>query len=268
MILQQTTKMISFHKFITIATSLFFVGSALGITNGELVYVNNPMSAFTVRITNQSGRTFCTGVLLAPTIVLTAAHCKDLVQDGDLSFERPLYISGTSYQEGGSAVHAQYFAHENYNKNDNVKRAYDVAILVLDSPRVFFPVPVTLWQGNLESLSGSMVETYGYGRIDRKESQSEKQNLRRLKKEIIKVQDLVFDFDQTDERGICPGDSGGPVILNVNGKFEIVGINHRINFPFRPSSIPFAVEDCFQTSSLVRIDKVRPWIEKMLTQLQ
>lgn len=164
------------------------------LQNGELVDANNPMSAFTVRITNDSGRTFCTGVLLTPKIVLTAAHCKDLVQAGNLSFERPIYVSGTSYQEGGTAVHARYFAHELYSKNDKVKREYDVAILVLESPRVFLPVPVhTCGKGNLESLAGELVETYGYGRIDRKESQSEKQNLRRVEKKITLVQDLVFD---------------------------------------------------------------------------
>jgi len=73
--------------------------SDLQIVNGERVLATDPIVKSTVALVLPSGDQFCTGTIIAPTLVVTAAHClKDYT-------ETSLYVaSGTSPVSSKRAV--------------------------------------------------------------------------------------------------------------------------------------------------------------------
>ncbi len=149
-----------------VAALLGFVGAPAGaIVNGQIDASRHPEVAALVGDLPPYayGIPFCTGTLISPTVVLTAAHC-DLGPNGTL---RGVSFA-PRYQAGDPVLHGTFHADPNFNKSQS--DSADIAVVVLDKAvkgvtPARLPAPGVLDQMKADgSLNQSTAfTTVGYG---------------------------------------------------------------------------------------------------------
>ncbi|WP_368668980.1 serine protease [Corallococcus sp. CA053C] len=143
----------------------------------------------------------CTATLVAPRVALTAAHCVD-------------YQSDTKSDTTGT--HGTVTLGSGATRTVIQRRAFgsatgesDVALLVLDKacPKTITPISI----GSAFPADGTLIRIFGFG------CTSESTTCQRTGGDTKQVVTATMG----ESASLCPGDSGGPVI--VDGK--IVGVN-------------------------------------------
>lgn len=195
----------------------------------------------------------CTGVLVAPTVVLTAGHCAD-------------GITGVSLGASDIGGLRQQYKAERVVAYPKWLQTYDAAIIILDRPADIAPVEIAQgcvldhWYAN-----GSKVDVVGYGAIDKR--------ARDYVDELQAGTTVVIDAHCEDEalgcnpqvspagelaaggNGVdsCNGDSGGPLYLRTPQGPYLVGITSR--------AVDTARLPCSEGGIYVRSDALVDWIE-------
>lgn len=180
----------------------------------------------------------CTGVLIYEDLVLTAAHCVNHLDANQIAviigihnflFEEPT-INNTFY------VASRYY-HEDFNR---ISLANDIALLSLVSNiTISNTVGLVCLPNNSLSVLNKTLVMVGWGRYgtDTGISMTLKQATLKIingdEKCIIpkaKVQynpDMQFcaaDERLSDKQSACKGDSGGPLLYEVNSRWFVYGI--------------------------------------------
>ena len=184
----------------------------------QAVYLGqpNPGDPAVVALT-YFGSSFCSGTLIAPRVVLSAAHCLP-PNGGDFSEISVFFGADTS---GPGDFVAAVDGWRNPSWNDNTLY-YDVGLLRLAEDA---PVAPMAWhdEGDAYGL-GDPARIVGFGII------GEDQGGGGLKREGTALVDDLDPHVMTltgDPSGTCSGDSGGATIMDLAGVDTLVGVHSR-----------------------------------------
>lgn len=243
------------------------------IIGGEIVEKSDVISKSTVAIIasvvtadNEEGQFICTGSMLKSNIVLTAAHCVPEVGDMFKQVELFVIFNTDLHQMKPTDVRKviDYAIHDDYGTaNEFGEDDHDMALIKISGT---MPAGYQLAKFlNDESVlkPGAKVTLAGYGLIetDGVNTKSD-EKLRKVDVEIVedfgKYEVLL---DQTQGKGACHGDSGGPAFIELNGTQYVWGVTSR-------GAGKNGVDDCSLVSVYTKIKAESEFITKALNKLK
>jgi V8-like Glu-specific endopeptidase len=165
------------------------------------------------------GSFLCTGAVIAPTVILTAAHCVAAEETG--AGARFVVLTGGNVNHSGRERLAVREVHANPRWRPQALAAgHDQGVVILEHATALAPLPY-LHQPLAASAVGRMVRIVGYGLTSGTAGTGagiKRQALTSLRA----ISDTLLEVGNA-QRSTCNGDSGGPAFMTVGGVETIVG---------------------------------------------
>lgn len=213
--------------------------------------------AILAAVPGKEGQSLCTGTLISSTVVLTAAHCvnKELL-GGDATFT---VLTDWNLRDGiaDADKHAVKTAvHDPEFDPNAVQNGHDIAIIVLQEPITnITPIP---WNDEPldSSLTGSQVRIVGYGLSKYYDKEGTSAGTKRqANTKLKKFDDKLVVTGGFLQPVICNGDSGGPILANINGQETIIGVNS------------YGIIFCVGSGNSTRVDTYKDWVKDNINEL-
>lgn len=179
----------------------------------------------------------CSGEVISPHIVLTAAHCVDpavvgsnvkfVVFTGDV-------LSMTAPRSDFLAVQETHYDTA-FNQADPTQ-GHDIGIVVLKAPTTIAPIPFNR-TALAQSVVGMPARIVGYGITSASDTMGTTAGTRRQAMTKINNVDPTLVGLADGSHTICEGDSGGPAFLSIGGRELIVGVSS-FGYSGCPTSAP------------------------------
>lgn len=205
----------------------------------------------------------CTGALVAPQVVLTAAHCGGSISRIAVGAQVMPWLSPDArvIAVRRSVVHPRYRAYP-YSEND-------INIVILDAPALVPPVPIAT-TAEIGAASALELVGFGYNDPNKPVGFGTKRRVTLDIPPLVKT-DPAADFSALEARygfhsdyefvggrkalgkDSCNGDSGGPAYISVGGGFRLAGLTSRATAE--------AVNNCGDGGNYVQPIYFREWID-------
>jgi len=188
------------------------------ILNGTAATSANQVFLLDLRFDTGSA-SICTGVLISPRVLLTAAHCVDPVFHGAAS----VTVRATNEPDDTMLMNSDMIPvtaisrHPSWNAAQT-ESDFDLAALLLSTQPLIATAPAPMGS---PPATGTQVNIVGYGRLT-SGSGASSGTRRSLSVNVNSTTAATFNFG-SGSAGLCVGDSGGPAFFNGS----VVGIHSR-----------------------------------------
>lgn len=212
-----------------------------------------------------SGAFFCTGTLVAPTVVVTAAHClmtedqsrfiqADDAQVGVAVLDARAVPANKRIDIARFAIHPGFAQSPLSDDPSGLGKDDDIAVLVLAQPVRDLPTTEILPAARLDDIDGAALVISGYGVNDLRSDAAgvlhigQTSVVRRTGHEVL--------AGGGGDADTCFGDSGGPAYLEAGGQRFLVGATSR--------GAMDAPVDCGDRGIYTLVPAYRDWIDEVV----
>jgi hypothetical protein len=177
----------------------------------------------------------CTGVTVAPRLVLTAAHCFKGASDWDVTMYSAKALEGSiTCVPEEALIRGQSFV---------VHHSLDLAAVRLRSDRTMV---MPIFEGTL--LPGSDAYIAGYGLAEANQGG----RLQMVPTKVATVSETLLTTDSGPGGGACVGDSGGPLLVETGERgWSVAGC------------LSQGSASCTGEDQFVRLDGVMQWVSEI-----
>ncbi len=161
----------------------------------------------------RNGQMHCTGTVIGPRLVVTAAHCVSGFTASSMRFVLGSKLSAPTATIGVASIKA----HPNYDPNQITN---DIGIVTLSSDAPVTPMKIMDAMG--ASWAGKTLTFVGFG-VSNGNTQTGDGTKRFVDMAIQSVGATQFQY-AVPGKNTCNGDSGGPAFANVNGEMLVAGV--------------------------------------------
>lgn len=186
-------------------------------------------------LANSDGEPWCSGTLIDRDVVVTAQHCTEGAGANDLYF-------GVGDPHDPKA----FFEVQKVTEHASL----DVALLFLRQDALSVipelePIPA-IREALDRSMIGQQVEAAGFGA-----THDGSTGLYFVSVTLFAIEEQYYSVDGHGQRGICFGDSGGPILVQRDGRHAMVaGVES------------YGDESCVDQDHLTRLDIVADWMDQ------
>jgi V8-like Glu-specific endopeptidase len=179
----------------------------------------------------------CSGEVISPHVVLTAAHCVDPAVVGTgVKFEvfTGAVLNMTAPLSDFLAVSETHYDTA-FNPQDPTQ-GHDLGIVILKSATTIAPIPFNRTPLG-QSMVGQPARLVGYGITNPNDTTGMTAGTRRQAPSKVNSVDQTLVGFEDGSHSICEGDSGGPGFMTMGGRELIVGVTS-YGFQTCPTSMP------------------------------
>jgi len=207
---------------------------------GSPIVGGSPTQEFESVVLVAAGPHRCTGTVIAPDVVLTAAHCVD-------DFDGEVEVFWCDDCASGWSEDIQRTTDVHLYPHFNPDTMYgDLAVVMLPRAASTRPIPIDRGDPSPSWQAQDPPTFVGFGTT---QAVTEDGGVKREVRIPLDEWDSAFLYYEDTHRQTCFGDSGGPALVQRGGDWTVAGVNS------------YGDDHCNEFGVSVRVDAFQDWID-------